>query len=76
MNLLFMALIASPITLTGAQRFWMLLPLCLSISIVYKTVRCHNLRDVPLAALALWGTVVAGMIGVGVGLWLLFLVMA
>ncbi len=54
------------------QHKWLLLPLCLSISIVYKTLRCRHLRDVPLAALVLWITIVAGMYAVGIGLWLVY----
>ena len=57
------------------QRLLLILPLCLSIAIVYKTTRCENLREVPVAALVLWGTIVVGMYAVGVGLWLLFRVM-
>ena len=62
--------------LSGAQRFLLLLPLCLSVAVVYKTTRCENLRDVPVAALILWGTIVIGMYAVGFGLWALFTIMA
>ena len=55
--------------LSGAQRFLLLLPLCLSVAVVYKTTRCENLRDVPVAALILWGTIV-------IGIWALFTIMA
>jgi hypothetical protein len=49
-----------------------MLPLCLSIAIVYKTTRCPHLRQVPLAALGLWITIIIGMSAVGVGLWAVF----
>ena len=68
-------LFTTPIELTGIQRFLLMLPLCLSIAIVYKTTRCRNLRDVPVAALVLWVTIVAGMYAVGFGLWLVFEIM-
>lgn len=68
-------LFTTPIELTGIQRFLLMLPLCLSIAIVYKTTRCRNLRDVPTAALVLWVTIVAGMYAVGFGLWLVFEIM-
>ena len=58
------------------QRLLLILPLCLSIAIVYKTTRCDKLREVPVAALVLWGTIVVGMYAVGVGLWLLYSIMA
>jgi hypothetical protein len=50
----------------------MMLPLCLSIAVVYKTTRCERLRDVPIAAGILWVTILLGMAAVGVGLWSLF----
>lgn len=60
------------VQLTGSQRFLLMLPLCLSIAIVYKTIRCRNLREVPVAAAILWVTIVIGMFAVGAGLWLAF----
>ncbi len=59
----------------GVYHQLLMLPLCLSIAVVYKTTRCKNLRDVPVAALILWGTIVIGMYAVGVGLWVLFSIM-
>jgi len=70
------ALFTTPITLTGWQHALLLLPLCLSISVVYKTVRCDEVREIPLASLVLWVTMVAGMYAVGIGLWLLYLLTA
>lgn len=76
MSAVLAALFTSAIELTGAQRSLMMLPLCLSVAIVYKTTRCENLRQVPLAAGLLWVTIVAGMCGVGVGLWALYQLLA
>jgi hypothetical protein len=53
-----------------------MLPLCLSVAVVYKATRIDNLREAIAAALILWLTIVMGMIAVGVGLWLVFQVMA
>ena len=61
--------------LSGVSHQLLMLPLCLSIAIVYKTTRCENLRDVPVAALVLWGSIVVGMYAVGVGLWVLYSIM-
>ncbi|MHC4065798.1 MAG: hypothetical protein ACYSUQ_10580 [Planctomycetota bacterium] len=66
-------LFATPITTTGFQHALLLLPLCLSIAVVYKTVRCAEVREIPLASLVLWVTMIGGMYAVGIGLWLLFL---
>ncbi len=61
--------------LSGGQRMALILPLCLSIAVVYKTLRCQTLREIPVASLILCGTVVLGMYAVGVGLWVLFTLM-
>ncbi len=66
------ALFTTGIELTGMYRFLLMLPLCLSIAVVYKTTRCDDLREVPVAALTLWVTIVLGLLAVGVGLWAVF----
>ena len=65
-------LFVTGIPLSGTQRFLLMLPLCLSIAVVYKTTRCDRLREVPASAAVLWVTIIAGMYAVGVGLWLVF----
>ena len=69
------ALFTTGIELTGMHRFLLMLPLCLSIAVVYKTTRCTSLKEVPSSAILLWVTIVLSMLGVGVGLWLLFSIM-
>lgn len=61
--------------LTGPQRLFFMLPLCLSVAVVYKTTRCDTLREVPVAAFVLWVTIILGMAAVGVGLFALFRMM-
>lgn len=68
-------LFTTAVDLTGVQRLLLMLPLCLSIAIIYKTTRCENLREVPVAALGLWITIVLGMYAVGLGLWVAFEIM-
>lgn len=68
-------LFTTAIELTGVQRSLLMLPLCLSIAVVYKTTRCKRVRDIPVAALILWVTIVAGMYAVGIGLWAVFNIM-
>ena len=65
-------LFTTGIELTGMHRLLLMLPLCLSIAVVYKTTRCDDLREVPVAALTLWVTIVVGLLAVGVGLWAVF----
>ncbi|MCP4594630.1 MAG: hypothetical protein GY842_28190 [bacterium] len=76
MSNLLLAWLTAPVQITGFQRLLLLLPLCLSISIVYKTTRCARLSHLPAATLALWLTIVAGMLGVGVLMWAAFLLLA
>ena len=66
-------LFVTPITLTGFQHALLLAPLSLAISLVYKTIRCQKLENIPLASLVLCITIIAGMYAVGIGLWLLHL---
>lgn len=71
-----LALFTTSATLSGMQRLLLMLPLCLSVAVVYKTTRLRDLAQLPLAVLLLWVTMVLGMCGVGAGLWLLFLLRA
>ncbi len=68
-------LFTTAVQLTGIQRSLLMLPLCLSIAIVYKTTRCDKLGDIPVATLTLWITIVLGMYAVGLGVWVAFQIM-
>jgi len=70
------SILAAGQQLTGLTRFMLMLPLCLSVAVVYKVTRIDDLREAFAAAFVLWITIVIGMIAVGVGLWLLFIIMA
>jgi hypothetical protein len=61
----------TPVPLTGWQQLLLLLPLCLAVSVVYKATKLDNLRDLPKACLISWATIVAGMFGVGIALYVL-----
>lgn len=65
-----------PLSLARWQHALLLLPLCLCISIVYKATRCEFLRDMPMAVLKNWVTVVVGMYVVGIALLLIYELMA
>jgi len=75
-NPILLAMFHSPVLLSGLQRMALILPLCLSICVVYKTIRCDRLHDVPLASLVLWVTMLAGMYAVGVVVWLVNMLLA
>lgn len=69
-------LFTSAIELQGIPHFLLMFPLCLSIAIVYKTIRLDDLRELPKAAAVLWVTIIIGMCLVGGGLWLAFELLA
>lgn len=66
----------SPIPLSAQQKALLILPLCLAIAIVYKATRLEQIRELPRAALGLWVTIVVGMYAVGVGLWVVYRILA
>jgi len=67
-----LALFVEPIQLTGWWRLVMMLPLCLGIAVVYKALKLDDLRSLPIGSLALWATLVAGMMAVGVVLMVVY----
>jgi hypothetical protein len=67
-----LAFLLHPVTLSRTQQMLMLLPLCLSISVVYKTTKCATLAEIPVAALVSWVTIVIGMYAVGAALLMLY----
>ena len=69
-------LFIDPIALGGWQRALMLLPICLSVSVVYKTLKLPDVRQIPLAALGLWLTIVFGLWMVALTMWLLYRIFA
>ena len=55
-------LFVKPMTITGIWRLAMLVPLAMSVSVVYKTIHCRHLSSVPLASLKLCFMIVVGML--------------
>ena len=49
----------------------LILPLSLSVALAYKTVRTKNLRRLPLEVLWAMGYILAGLVALGLGLWIL-----
>lgn len=60
------AIFVTPIEIRGIGRIGMLLPLALSIAIIYKTIRCSRLASIPLASLSLCAMIVFTMLMIGV----------
>ena len=53
---------------------WLLLPMCLSVAIVYKTIRIDSLRRLPKSVAVLMLYMVGGLAVLGAALWLLMVV--
>ncbi len=66
------ALFITPLTCDRSLGMLLALPLCLSISLVYKTTKCRTLRELPVAVLVSWLTILVGMAVVGVVLLVLY----
>ena len=50
---------------------WFVIPLCLAVTIVYKTIRINNLRKLPVQSFMLMGYLLGCLIVLGAGLWLI-----
>ncbi|HDY65853.1 MAG TPA: hypothetical protein ENH84_06440 [Phycisphaerae bacterium] len=48
---------------------WLLPPLCLSVAVVYKTIRVNNLRKLPVEIIVLMAYMIGGLIILGGILW-------
>ncbi|GMV95981.1 MAG: hypothetical protein AMXMBFR83_03500 [Phycisphaerae bacterium] len=67
-----LAVLLTPVTLTRFQQMLMLVPLCLAVSIVYKTTKCERVREIPWAAFVSCLTIIIGMYLVGIALMVLY----
>jgi len=72
MTELLATLFVNPIMFSRRTGLFMLLPLCLAISIVYKTIKIDDLRKIPAAVAASWATIVLGMCAVGIAVFILY----
>ena len=72
MTLPMLAMFTTPLDMSGTGRLLLMLPLCLAVALVYKTIRTERLEDIAGATLQLWIMVLGGMCGVGLGMWALF----
>ena len=52
---------------------WLAFPICLTISVVYKTIKAERFREIFPAAAVLFGTMIGGLVLVTIALWLLTL---
>lgn len=64
------SLFTHPIRIHSDQHLWFVLPLCLAVAIVYKTIRTRSLRRLPLEIAVLMGYMIFGLAALAGALWL------
>lgn len=47
---------------------WLLIPLCAAVSVVYKTIKCRYVRQIPKESLAITLWILLSMVGVAVAI--------
>lgn len=60
----------NPITLPAMAQLWLILPLCAIVALTYKTVRTNDIRRLWSQVLILIGFMYAGLVSLGIVLWL------
>ena len=55
----------------GVSHIWLVLPLCMVLAVVYKTVRVKHIRQLPMQILSLWAYIFVGLVSLAVVFWLL-----
>ena len=68
---LFLASIFGQPLPVAAYWLWLAFPLCLSISVVYKTIKTERFGDIIPAAAVLFVAMIGGLALVAIALWLL-----
>ncbi len=71
-----LAFFVYPVDLSRLQQLLLLLPLCLTVSVVYKTTKCAEIREIPLAVAVSWLTIVVAMFAVGIAVIFLYHLLA
>lgn len=61
----------NPIELPFKTVLWYIIPLCLAVSIIYKTIRAEKVSQIPKQVAFLMVYMTAGLLGVGLVLWLI-----
>ena len=61
----------NPVVLPFNAHLWFLLPLCVAVSVVYKTIRTNDLRRLPREIGMLVAYMLIGLTIMGTALWLL-----
>ena len=69
---LFASFFGKPLPVDGFW-LWLVFPICLSVSLVYKTTKAGRFREILPSALLLFASMIGGLILLTIALWLLTL---
>jgi hypothetical protein len=58
-----------PMTLSSDTVMWLVLPLALTVAVVYKAIRVRRIRELPVAVAVLMVQMIAGLVALGAVLW-------
>jgi hypothetical protein len=50
---------------------WLMVPLCAGVAIVWKSIKCHRMKRVPVEAMVIFLLMIGGLVASAVGLWVL-----
>lgn len=64
-------LFLNPMTIPTSLVLWLILPLCLAVAVVYKTVRIGDVRQLPRQIAALVAYMIGGLVVLATVLWLI-----
>ena len=63
------AIFVNPVSLPSWLCLWLIVPLCVAVAIVYKTIRVQHLSQLPRQVLLLLAYMFLGLGALGAGLW-------
>jgi len=64
-------LFQNPMTIPTWAVLWLILPLCLGVAVVYKTIRADDIRKLPRQIAGLIAYMAGGLVLLGGVLWLI-----
>ena len=64
-------LFVNPLDISSTSMVFMMIPLCMAVAIVYKTIRVDHIRQGPLQILLLMAYMASGLTALGAALWII-----
>ncbi len=64
-----LALFYKPLVISSDNILWLVIPLCVSVAVVYKAIRTDNVKKLPVQIVGLVCYMIGGLIVLGTVLW-------